>query len=71
MFDTVNFITSIQSGIAITTIQSSVFEYHKEIISVSIPDSVKRIGDRAFYECRSLKNVVIPEGFNLFFEHNR
>lgn len=32
-----------------------------KIASVTIPDGVKSIGDKAFYECESLNSIVIPD----------
>lgn len=39
---------------------SDAFEGCKEITSISIPDSVERIGDHAFYNCTNLVSVFIP-----------
>ena len=38
------------------------FVAYSNITEVNIPASVKEIGDRAFYECRQLAGVVIPDG---------
>ncbi len=31
------------------------------IVSISIPDNVEKIGDRAFFNCRQLENIILPE----------
>ncbi len=38
--------------------------YHEDysLVSVSIPNSVKVIGEGAFYRCRALTSIVIPDG---------
>ena len=38
------------------------FSGNKQITSVTIPDSVKKIGARAFLDCSSIKSVTIPSG---------
>jgi serine/threonine protein kinase len=42
--------------------RAMVLQYLKsDIKSVTIPDSVTNIGDRAFYGCKSLESIVIPD----------
>ncbi len=38
------------------------FDYCENLISISIPNSVTRIGQNAFYYCTSLTSIVIPDG---------
>ena len=45
---------------AVTAIGKNAFMYCEKISSVTIPSSVKNIGVRAFYCCRGLKKIVIP-----------
>ena len=42
-------------------IMEGLFKYNKEIKSVHIPGAVKRIGEKAFYDC-NLEEVIIDEG---------
>ena len=41
-------------------IQAGAFRNNEKITSVVIPDTVKRISDRAFEGCTSLKSIVVP-----------
>jgi hypothetical protein len=55
----------------LTTIKDSAFYDCSNLTSVTIPDSVKTIGDKAFYEC-GLTSVTIPDsvktiGGNAFY----
>ncbi|MBP5175011.1 MAG: leucine-rich repeat domain-containing protein [Treponema sp.] len=47
-------------GIPVTEIGRSAFSY-KDMKSVSIPNSVKKIGEAAFYNCTYLKEINIPD----------
>ena len=48
------------NGKPVTSIDQYSF-YQKTMTSVTIPDTVKKIGESAFYECKNLKNVHIPD----------
>ena len=52
----------------ITAICAKAF-YRSEITSVTLPDSVKRIGDGAFSECRNIEEFTIPDGFTEITSH--
>lgn len=41
-------------------IDSNAFQYCKNICEVSIPEGVEYISDYAFYECYTLKKVILP-----------
>lgn len=41
-------------------IYQGAFEYGADFTSVTIPDSVRGIGDYAFYECAQITNIVVP-----------
>lgn len=47
-------------GKPVTSIDQYSF-YQKAMTSVTIPDSIKKIGYMAFYECKQLKSVHIPD----------
>ncbi len=49
------------NGKPVTSIDQYSF-YQKTMTSVTIPDTVKKIGRSAFYECKNLKSVHIPDG---------
>lgn len=40
-------------------IEESAFEANRNIVSVSIPESVLSIGDYAFYDCTALKSITV------------
>ena len=44
---------------------NGVFGYHEEIISVSIPDSVNKIGSGAFIGCKNLKTIALSKNTKL------
>ena len=48
------------NGKPVTSIDQYSF-YQKTMTSVTIPDTVKKVGESAFYECKNLKNVHIPD----------
>ena len=50
------------NGIPVIGIAESAFEGSKRLQNVSIPSSVKSIGKRAFYGCKVLYKVELPEG---------
>ena len=46
----------------VTEIESSAFSGNTDIVSVTLADSVRRIGNRAFYACTALKQLVAGDG---------
>lgn len=52
-------------GLKVTEIGNIVFK-NSSITSVNIPEGVEKIGYSAFGECSSLKDVVIPNGFEIY-----
>ena len=38
------------------------FGYNHNLISIEIPEGVKRIDKKQFYKCSNLNNIVIPNG---------
>ncbi|MBQ8413890.1 MAG: leucine-rich repeat domain-containing protein [Clostridia bacterium] len=55
-------IPSEHNGIAVTVIEDSAFNECRLITSVTIPDSVVRIGNRAFRCCSSMTGLTIGNG---------
>lgn len=57
---------------AISAIKNNAFKQHREIKSVSLPNTITRIGDSAFYWCMGISELNIPTnvgfiGHNAFF----
>ncbi len=46
------------NGVPVTRIASEAFRWNKEMKSIVIPDSVREIGNMAFYACSSLESVT-------------
>lgn len=57
-----NNIKEITVSDGIVKLDYTIFAHLPELTTVRIPDSVINIGDCAFMDCASLKNVNIPEG---------
>ena len=55
----------VKGKLTIDGIANEAFKNKREITSVSIPNSVKFIGDRAFYKCAGLNTVNFAEGSSL------
>lgn len=65
-----NNIKEITVSDGIVDLDYTIFAHLPELTTVRIPDSVTKIGECAFMDCASLKNVNIPEGevnFNYTF----
>ena len=48
-------------GYTVTEIAMGAFQTHRELTSVSIPDTVTSIGSRAFYQAEGLQEINIPK----------
>ena len=46
----------------VTEIKMIAFGYTDQITKVTLPGSIRKIGERAFYQCRGLEEVVLSEG---------
>ena len=55
-------IPSEYQGLEVTQILDKGFSELNFLEEITIPESIKVIGEEAFYNCFSLKNAVIPEG---------
>ena len=60
-------IPRIVNGKAVTGISELAFQRCTDLLSVSIPSSVKSIGSRAFIDCTNLATVTIPEDANISY----
>lgn len=45
----------------VTSVCDDAFSWHKDLLSVSLPESVMSIGSGAFFNCLSLKKVSLPD----------
>lgn len=45
----------------VTEVEHSAFYYSKNLLSVTLPNTVKKIGTGAFSECKGLKSVVLAD----------
>ncbi len=50
------------NGAAVTSIGSDAFKNNRNVISVTLPDTITKIGSYAFSGCFALENINIPEG---------
>lgn len=55
-------------GLMVTTLGSGLFE-NSSVEVVVIPDSVMRIEDNCFKNCKKLKTIIIPEGVTFLGAH--
>lgn len=55
-------------GLIVTTLGSNLFE-NADIEAVIIPDSVTRIEDNCFKNCKRLKSITLPDGLVYLGEH--
>ena len=46
----------------VTSIGANAFNCHTELITVSLPDTLKSIGDKAFCYCENMTDFIFPEG---------
>ena len=49
------------NGLPVVGIKENAFENRSNLTSITIPDSVTRIGSYAFYECSGLTSIAIPD----------
>lgn len=48
-------------GYMVVAIDSCAFKYDTSLVSIQISNTVTHIGDCAFYDCKNLKYMLIPE----------
>ncbi len=48
------------NGLPVTGLGEVVFEVHRNLISIAIPDGITFIGREAFFSCENLTSVMIP-----------
>ena len=53
-------INNFEFGPEVESIPSNICQYLDKLTSITIPNSVRSIGDRAFYNCSSLSNICFP-----------
>lgn len=58
--ETVIKIPDIIGNTAVTSLGNGLFKKNSHIKSVTIPNSVKKIEEKAFFECTSLESVTVP-----------
>ena len=52
-------------GLPVTEISVRAFEHKEEILSVTLPSTVRKIGDHAFAECISLEKINLPASLKI------
>jgi hypothetical protein len=50
----------VHEGLPVTEIEDSGFASYKNLTSITIPDTVRSIGNNAFFNCGSLTSVIMP-----------
>ena len=67
--DTNYVVPSEVDGKKVTVIEGNAFENNNTLISVTVPDTVTRIGLYAFCDCASLRTVTVPESVTKISEY--
>lgn len=57
-----SYVDSLRFDLGVTSIKRNGFARYKNIVEVYTPESLLTIGERAFYQCWSLKDVYLNEG---------
>ncbi len=60
-----NIVTSIKIGEGVTSLPNGAFEEFIQVRNVSLSSTLKVIGERAFYGCSRLTQIVVPEGVDV------
>lgn len=55
-------VKAVEFDVDVTYLADNVFNGCYNLTSITIPESVKSIGNGAFWACRSLENITIPDG---------
>lgn len=55
-------------GYPVTELEENLFADRTDLVGVTIPDSVTRIGYSAFYHCTGLTGITIPDGVTVIDE---
>ena len=50
------------SGVDMTTLPNNMFNDHKALLNIILPDKLESISYGAFYGCINLESIVLPEG---------
>lgn len=58
------------NGIPVKVIASGAFHDRKEMLSISLPNSVEMIGDYAFSKCSSLRSIKLPKSLKYIGDHS-
>ena len=56
-------------GYTVTAIENSAFENNKIFHAVTIPNTVKKIGQKAFYNCVNLKQIILLDSLSEIKEY--
>ena len=62
-------IPSEYNGLKVTQILDKGFSELNYLEGITIPESIKKIGTNAFYNCFSLKSATIPEGVSVIWDN--
>lgn len=57
----------VEIGVGVTSVGANAFAYHNgsPLLSVKLPDTLKRIGAGAFCGCNNLTEIILPEGLEV------
>ena len=56
-------------GYIVTAIDADAFRYDKDLVSMQVANTIVHIGDCAFYECKNLKYLKIPQETYIVGDH--
>jgi len=58
------------NGFPVKIIASGAFHHRKEMLAITIPDGIERIGDYAFTHCSGLMKIVLPNTLTYIGDHS-